>query len=539
MLLLSFFLLVPVSILQAQSAADFIYHDAVNSYFDPVVESEILKLEALSGSVANYRAGNLRAVASDIERLKSLQLPDGRLDLYYFMLGECYRKLDLNLADSNYAALLKYYPNSRYRAQAQFRLMESAYHAESYGLLDSLYNRFLQNDAKHPLSAAATYTLMKSKVKRQQCQELTNISKMISAKSPYSDPANFLQALCFIELNVLDSAEMKLKVISTNTTNSDLKNESLLLLGAVYFLKEDKEGALQYYSKVDLNSPSGPLSLLRRAEVHISDKNYKQAIALCNPLVKNPDYIFESSLLLMDCYTAMHDSLKNQEIRENLGLFALLTRLFFQIEEEKLLVQNVGRGWANLISYDINHLSAQHLKELESLREKRRHTGEVLEIKLSSLKKRLDPTGTLSKRIKVGGFLERRFLEITQAKKKSLEDSLQQLKAQQNTAIQASSRLDSLQVELIHLEKLESELQALNQEQVGLNVETQNVQAKYVDFGFIRYQRLKSTYQDIYKQLSELEEKKAELKVMQTPAKKKWKKSDPEKDADFQSGELK
>ncbi|HEX7510231.1 MAG TPA: tetratricopeptide repeat protein, partial [Chitinivibrionales bacterium] len=78
----------------------------------PLLQTNVITPGELSRAMEYYKAGNFRFASQVLEKLRDLNLPDGRLDFIYFALAECYRQLNLkSLALDAYQTVVRNFPD--------------------------------------------------------------------------------------------------------------------------------------------------------------------------------------------------------------------------------------------------------------------------------------------------------------------------------------------------------------------------------------------------------------------------------------------
>ncbi|MFC1586035.1 tetratricopeptide repeat protein, partial [Fibrobacterota bacterium] len=292
-----------------ESAADLLFNDAVDRYFEPIIVSEIIDDRTPRKIMENYREEKFRSAVVDLRRLIKLHLPDGRADLYRFMLAECYYQLDLHeLAAKDYRRVLKYYPNTKFRAEVLFRLVQAYYALENLDFAIKAYKKLSKIYPGHQLTSGGAFICAKALIQKRNYAKATQVLGRVKSDSPFHRSARFLLALCWVWQDEVDEGIETLEKLASDPGDQWFKNECLLTIGLLYHQRDEHQNALKFYSKIPAASQQFPLASLKKAMVHLSKQDYQKAIASAGPVLENQDYFFEASLVLLDAYWGLRDS---------------------------------------------------------------------------------------------------------------------------------------------------------------------------------------------------------------------------------------
>jgi tetratricopeptide (TPR) repeat protein len=405
-----FFTLFLTTLSPAQSGIDFIFNDAVDKYFEPLITSEIVDVSITRKILKNYRNKQYHSAIVDLKKLVHMRLPDGRLEAYTFMLAECYHQLDLSRqAIHHYSQILRDFPNSMYRAESMFRMIQNYHTLDSIAPIIRIWKNCIEQFPGHPMTSASAYVYAKFLIEKEEYQKAFKILDQVKSDSPISHSAKFLSALCLIWQNEFDKGQESLLLLDSVSQNPLFKSECMLTIGLLNHQQGKHELALTFYNKIPESSPRFPLANLKKAMVHLSQENFQKAIDHAKPIMENKELFFEASLVLLDAYWGLQDSSNALIVRNRLVLHAKLTRLIMMTEEEKFLISNMQRQWS---AYSGLMLEKKlNINELD--REVQKKSEDMLD-RLEKIKASLKPYSTFEGPIQMTGVLEKRLLELTE-----------------------------------------------------------------------------------------------------------------------------
>jgi len=496
------------------------FSDAVKNYYEPIIVSEILNKNIPSQIMKNYNNKLFRNAIVDLRRLKKLQLPDGRLDAYTFMEGECYFQMNLlDFSFVNYREIVEFFPDSKLYDESLFRIIQIYDKKHSDSLILHYHNIFKKRSPNHILLSGSSFILSKSYYYNEQYETTKLELNNIKLESPYYYSGRFLFAICLIKENRLEEAIEMLSDIAEKSENMIIRDESQLTMGILYNTLDNPKKALQHFSSVSKSSERHSLAKLKKAQIYFNEKSYKKVIKTATPVLKNSNYFFEASLILLDTYWTLKDSINGNIVRNRLSLHAKLTRILIILEEEKIFLQDLDRKLSELGNITSNN------KSLEKFEENISSKIEKMNSNLNKLKKSLKDYLPSNQKISVNGIREQKLMQIYNINLKIIQKEIKELKS----SIQTGGRNSQPENKLKTLDRLKilsesekknshiiSELLVLNQEIINSNNEGTELQPKFIDVGMIMYKKLKTSYQKsnqkIRKFTQRLEELQAEKK---------------------------
>ncbi len=502
------------------NSGDVIFSNAIENYFEPIIVSEILGPHIPENISKNYKADAYRNAVVDLRRLKELQLPDGRLDSYIFMLGECYRKLELpQLALEQYSELIDYFPNSKWRPYSIFRKAQISDREKNDSLVEVNFKLIEKSYPRHVLSFASGYLYGKSLINQGKYQAALGILEKTSVQSEYYLSSIFLRAYAYYQTKQWDKALFLLSKIYEQAKNQDLIDEARLLEGSIWVGKSDTQRALDVYSQINEKSKLFPLASLKAAQIHYEEKNFEMVQKLAKPVLKEEAYYFEASLVLMDSYWKQKDSLNANIIRNQLSQNTQFTRMLIVIEEEKTLLAELDKKIYSFSKYENEY------KDIPDIQARFRGKTKSLNQKLDNVQKSLKEFALVKEGIQVVGLKEKKLfdyysqeLEQLNSQIEGFKESVVNLPYESPASIMDSlhSKLDNMESEKTKVEFLVNEIYDLIDLLSYKNKKLSLVQPKFIDVGLIMYQNLKRNYQESAKRYREYVN--ALSKLQQEPA---------------------
>jgi TolA-binding protein len=274
-------------------------------------------------AVNRYRDGEYRFAAEDLEKLRDLNLPDGRMDFILFALGESYRKLGCRgLAAEEYHVVIDNYSASDKVPSGFYRLLEFAVTDDEQKTADSLYSVFCQRFADHPLINAVRYLGALNDYKHgEYVRALVKLSQ-IPATSTVLARTRFLSALCRIQTKEYGEALATLTELRKSGVHGEIDYETSILLGDIFYLRNNPAEALTYYRKVPETAKRYKYVEVQTAQCYFDLGNYRRSAKLAMLfLEKNPanSYYFEIASVLEESYRRLGD-------QSNLAQVSLLIR---------------------------------------------------------------------------------------------------------------------------------------------------------------------------------------------------------------------
>lgn len=423
-------LLVVGILLAGADAADrqefrWLLEEPLQEEFLPLFEADIVGPDERTRALECYHKGDFRTASLILERIAELQLPDGDLGFVRFALAETYRMLGLeDKSIEQYHKVIEQDPRGNKVAPSLYRLIESACKRRDGAEADSLFTVFHMLNKGHPLYSSVLYEIGKLYYREGRYGEGYQLLSQIPESSSRHVQSRFLAALCHCELKEWDKALLLLQYVRDKATDPLYRDEAAVVIGDIYYLRDNIDAALQFYSAVPSGAPRYFSVLVKIAQANLDAGRFDVARDLARNFVqKYPDneYFFEMASVLEQSYKKLGDD--DQALKINNDIFQQLTntRLTFELYDEIDRVVEMKKSW-QLIDFEairsensqlrgVVHGNVQRLDALKSalIRELARLGGNPDERDM----------------VVVKGRLERRYLKMIRDSVAAYEDSLQ------------------------------------------------------------------------------------------------------------------
>lgn len=492
-----------------EPSVGWLLEETLEKEFLPLFEAEIAGPRQVKQALAFYHAGDYRAAAHLLEGVRRLKLPDGNLDFVTFALAECYRELGLQEhAADEYDFVVENFAGSNKTAPSYYRLLEYAYEEKNEGLADSLFMIFSSRYQAHPLYSSVLYVMGKLYFRMGRFGEGYQVLTQVPKSSSRHVQAQFLAALCYVELKEWEKALLLLQYVSKRTTDPAMRSEATIVIGDIYFVRGNVDAAMQFYRGVPRDAARYPYVRLKIARAYLDMEKFESARDIAEEFVhENPgsEYYFEMATLLEQAYSRLGEESKATAI--NAMIFRQLTnaRLSFEIYDELDRISTLIRNWQVLkFQAARGGNTATQTKAKEQI------------ARLGALKKEhqtLLTTLGLAREQRgkeaLAGASERRYLTLLRDSMLAVEDSILDVKGElELLTYESKSKGDSALSEKIaatgrHLQRLEETYGAYEREyavvvdeclgsDLGDDVSAEeDRQAQFVDWSFIKYQARK------------------------------------------------
>ncbi|MBF0430666.1 MAG: hypothetical protein HQK83_05275 [Fibrobacteria bacterium] len=506
------FLVFPLSVIAGNRTGrnlDLIFSDALESQISPMVISGMVTPEINKKIVNDYKTGKYRSAIVSLRRIISMNLPDGRMDYYLFVIAECYHQLELHrYALEYYNKLIEDFHDSPYQAESLFRVLQTYYVLEKDTLAGETYDRIKNEFPGHTMNTAASYLYAKFLAGKHDYSKAISLLKMVGQGSPYYDASRFLIAMCMKWTGKTEAAITLLVTLSKASGRQLIKNECYLTIGHLYHRLGKYSSAIKYYNKVDKGSEQYDLARLKKATVLLSMEKYDDAVKSSRLLINSKEYFFEASLILLNAYWELKDSVQAFDVRNRLSFHVKLIRILMYVEEEHFMLNNLRRQWEafSMTPFQDDPEKKTMIKLNEEDARKNIHgmLGRLIDIKERLRRfyvEDLSEHGT--------GMFEKKLLELCEKELTALKEKIQALQpriakqvreANFNMLLVSDSLnsekklLDSLEHEQGNITNLLGELYVLSRTQKMDRAKTQEMQPKLIDVGMILYERLKKRY---------------------------------------------
>jgi tetratricopeptide (TPR) repeat protein len=507
---------------------DWLFDNALGEDYVTVRQNSMVLPQDYKRAMDLYKVGNYQIAVRVLENLRDLNLPDGRLDFVYFALGECYRQLKLrDLAVESYRHVTGKFPASDKVAPSYFRLLQYAYIERDTLLGDTICTYFQQRYRMSPLFYPVLYITAKLRYGQERFDEAVHILSQISPKSSEYLQAQFLTALCYVQKKDWEKSLLILDFVRKSASSPDIANEAEILMADIYFNKGQYQTALQYYNGVPRTAKRYFYSLVKTSRVYLEMGRYDKARDIAKAFIqknKTNDYFFEMVSILEQAYTKLKDK-SNAERMQGLIYRQLKTaRLSFEIYDELSRTADMIRVWQVIQFRAIQEKNDQLLASSRLNMDKLNALGQKYKDLLFDIGVITSKTGGEA----IPGLAERRYLDILKDKSNKLHDTVAQATkmvdsikiridakpadsaAMAHVLREASTTLDSAKVRFGAVAREEQLVlrECLGDIQ-GRRQADENLQAKFVDWAFLRYQDKKVELANMNKDLMDREQKKA------------------------------
>jgi len=507
---------------------DWLLDDALKDDYVPLSQTAVVLPKDYQKAIEYYKQGNYQIALRVFENLRDLHLPDGRLDFVCFSLGECYRMLRLkDMASQSYRFVATKFAASDKVAPSYFRLLQYAYEDKDTLLTDTIFSLFQKTYRGSPLYFAVLYVTARVRFGQERYAEAMDILSQIAPQSSQYQQAQFLKALCHLQKKEWEKALLILDFVRKSAAAPDVAVEAAVLIGDVYFNKGSFETAIRYYRAIPHSAHRYDYTLVKIARSYLEMSQPAKARDCSLSFIRKnraSEYFFEMVSILEQAYTKLKDT-ANAE-RMNGLIFRQLknARVSFDIYEELSRVSDMVRVWQVI---EFRAIQQKDDKLLAAARQ------EIIRINALGAKYRdlLYEIGAIDSKKgseTVPGLAERRYLDLLKDQSDRLDDTLTMLrkKADSTKTVLSQKKPDSLsawaqQTLLARQDTVAARHDGLVHEQQlvlkeclgeiqGRKQEDENLQAKFVDWAFLKYQEKKSELANKAKEMtSEAQKKKA------------------------------
>jgi cellulose synthase operon protein C len=506
---------------------EWILDDALKEEYVSVNQTSVVMPEDFTRAMEFYAAGNYQVAVRVLENERNLNLPDNRLDFVYFALGECYRQLKLkDLAQESYRYVTVNFPQSDKTSASYFRLLQYACADRDSLLADTIMTLFQRNYQSSPLFYPVLYLTARLRYSQNRYDEVMQILSRIPERSFFYQDAQFLKALCLLQKKDWEKALITLDYVRKNTARPELAAEACILIADAYFNKGSYATALSYYKNVPRAAKRYNYTIVKTARSYLEAGQYARARDIATSFIQNnqaSEYFFEMVSILEQAYGKLNDKANTERMKNLIFRQLKNARLSFEIYEELSRVADMVRVW-QVIEFGALQ------KKNEALRSMARQSIGRLDNLAGRYRELLFDIGLISSKKEgenIPGLAERRYLDLLTQRADRLHDTLaaagKKLDALQakasagqtdslvgKRAAEAAKVVDSVKA---HLAGVNHEHQLVMRECLdeiqGRRQADENIQAKFVDWAFLKYQDKKAELARLTKEVLAKEQKKA------------------------------
>jgi len=495
---------------------EWLMEDAFKEKMLPLHEPNITRPEEVNKALEYYHAGEFRRAAFIFQKLRMLMLPDERQDFITFALAESYREMDIKkIAMDDYQYIIDNFAQSDKIAPAYFRLLQFAVDDENLDAADTLHRVFESRFKEHPLYNSALYATGKLHYRLNRYNEALEVLKLVPKKSSRYLQAQFLSAICQVKMKNWKEALMKLEYVRKNSNNEDLVTEAGIVIGDIYFHQDNVEAALRHYQNVPKNAKRSQYAYVKTAHATLDLGDHAGARDMAKSFMKkypDSDYFFEMASILEQSLEKLGNTKEAAQVSTMIHRQILDARLTFEMYDEIGLLADLMNGW-QVIEYEAIRLGD---KELLQLAHDKMSQVRKLENKVQDMIASRNRGENKKKAYQVTHLAERRYLGLLKNRIVSYEDSLADTKgmlrlhAAQKEDSSGSETIDSLSERFeeykTELSEVEYEYDLIVKECMEGGVENrkaeEEIQAKFVDWSFMRYVSKKEDLKKMSMELS-------------------------------------
>jgi TolA-binding protein len=485
---------------------DWLLEDALKEEFVPIIPTEVVTPGDVAEALGYYQAGNYRVAGRILEKLKAFNLPDGRLDFISFVLAECYRKLSLtSLAADNYRFIVSRFPSSINTPPSYFRILEYACEDHNTALADSIVALFKTNYGSHPLFASVLYARAKFFYHEGGFKDCFDLLSGIPTESALYTQSQLLSALCCLKIKDQAKATLFLDFIRKNSFSEPLISEASIILADIYCIKGDYATALSIYGSIPRSAKRFPYVMIKTVRIYLDMGQYAKARDMAKSFIasdKNNDYTFEMLSILEQAYALLKDVKNRERIKEKILQELQSARFSFEVYDELVRVADIKRQW-EILRFSAIQNSDQSLLKTAMDNEKK---VDDLSRKLGAMIRNAE---TVQGQDQFSELAERRYLDILKKRMDGVRDSISRMqtnidffsKGKPGTLADSAVQKKLKALTIVKdsatsvLGSLDREYTAVLKECLGVGHgyrrRDEEMQAKYIDWAFMRYQDAK------------------------------------------------
>ena len=383
---------------------------------------------------------------------------------------------------------------------------------------DTICSLFQLRFRDSPLFFPVLYYAGKLRYGQERYDEAVQVLSQISSKSSSYQRAQFLSAMCFVQKKEWEKALLILGFVRKSASAPDIANEACILMADIYFNKGQFPTALQYYKSVPRSAKRYFYTLVKTSRVYLETGQYATARDVATTFIqknKANEYFFDMVSILEQAYAKLKDK-ANAERMQGLIFQQLKTaRLSFGIYDELSHVSDMIRIWQVIEFKAIQQsndalltMGRQNVDELNALGQKYRDL--LFDIGIISTRK-----GDES----IPGLAERRYLDIIKDKSEKIRDTMTATgkivdSLKNNLVVRPGDTVSSAILAKLTpgFDSLKERYGAVVREEQlvlkeclgglqGMRQADENLQAKFVDWAFLRYQDKKVQLANMNKEL--------------------------------------
>ncbi len=480
-----------------------VMEDAFDDEYIPPFDIDVVSPADVQTAYQLYKKGNYKEAMGFLKKIRNLNLPDGRLDFFIFIIAECNRMLKLKeIARQEYSHITTHFPESDKNAPSLYRLIEYAVDDNDFENVDSLHILFVKSFPNHPLISVAHYAAARSLYIQKKYEKAINVLNEISSGSAISVQSQFLTALCLIGLKEYPKAIAHLDLVIQNGKKPELVSEAKTLAGDINYLLKKYDDALKYYADVPNNASRHTYVVIKTAKVFLDMKKYREAEKLGRDFLKREkgnDYFFEMATILEQVYSAQKKDRDAARVENIIHSQLIDSRILFEVYEERDRLTDIAKTLQQM-EFEAIRKGDKTLKAFSIDKKKK---NEALQKKCTSILNQLNVSSEKGSEV-LPHWAERRYITMVKNDMNLYEDSISTVKNEiemeasttSKETNQANEKLDSLEQRqkqlTLKFNQLEHEYLLVENECFAPDerkgFQQEEMQVRFVDWSFIKYQ---------------------------------------------------
>ncbi|MBN1575025.1 MAG: tetratricopeptide repeat protein [Chitinispirillaceae bacterium] len=500
---------------------EWMFENTFEKEYVSVNEAMVVGSREFAAAMEFYREGAYRRAADILYEVRRLNLPDGELDFIAFVLAECYRKLGLrSKAVDEYRFVATRFSATDKRAPALFRILEYAAREGMIERADSIHALFTTQYKNHPLYNSVLYACGKLYYEQERFGEAVQFLKEIAPNSIRYMQATLLASLCRVQTQDWSKALSLLGHVWRHARDLDMRTEAVIVMGDIHYRNNDLEKAMEYYRKVPKKATRYEYALVKIARCLFDDGKFEKTAFLGRKFLKRrpgSDYFFEMASILEQTLRGMGRDAEAMEVGSRIHMQIVGSRITFEIFDEidrlaELINKWQAKEYAAVTSRD------DAMRQWAASGKKR---GEELQRRLRLFLNEISRPAREERSSTLPHLAERRYLALLKKSMEHIEDTLTALKRDLESVDSSGSgrtgdslaalTRDSLRqrytLQQEHYSEVEHEHEMIISECLGGEVEgrreNEEMQAKFIDWEFMKYLEKKERLVKIATMLAE------------------------------------
>lgn len=499
---------------------EWVFENTFEKEYVSVNEATVIVSDELEKAMEYYHHGNYRRAAELLYEVRRLNLPDGSIDFVAFVLAECWRKTGLHKkALDEYRFVASRFSVTDKRPPALYRIIEYYARERMIDQADSVRMIFSGAYKNHGLYNSVLYECGKLYYDSERYEEATALLQEISPGSIRHIQASMLTALCRVQVEDWKNAVLLLDYVIKHAKDVSMRTEALLVMGDIHYRNNRLDEAMDMYRRVPRKAVRYEYALVKTARCLYDKGEFEKTVLMGNAFFRRnsrSDYYFEMASIVEQAYLGM--GMEKEAAQAGAGIHDRIvgSRMTFEIYDEIDRVAEIVK------LYRIRGAKAISRRDTVSLLRatERARAGEDIQRRLNLLLDHIEQPLSGDRKPVSEDFAVRRYLALLKKGMDRAEDSILLVRQRLHTADSLSktesdsTRLpakDSLDRVLSRLQKdfrdAEHEHDLIIAECLGGEAEgrreSEEVQAKFIDWEFMKYLEKKERSIDLARKLSE------------------------------------